>query len=453
MTRPRPRRRVRAPPHAWHRFAARARVLLVNTALVPPADRPRSILDLADPKWRGRAGIAKPLFGTTATHAACLYVAWGELRAMQFFCDLKANDVQILSGNKRVAEAVGGGQLAFGLTDTDDAVAEIDKAMPVVIVYPDQGEGALGTLVIPNTICILKRSPHPDAARRLVDYLLSEAVESKLAAGASAQIPLREGLPPCARLGLPPSLRVMEADFDAAAAQWEAASARLRDEFCGAPISAAAHDISTVERTNPQSPRRTMMNRLLVIVWAALVWAVAGGMATAAEPRGDAAKVRALFANPPREYASAPLWVWNDQLTEEQVRGTLRDLAAQKVKQAFVHPRPGLMTPYLSDEWFRLWKAALDEAEKLDMNLWIYDENSYPSGFAGGWVPELMPESRGRGLVVAEEKAPRAAGDVVLAAYRVEGEKIEHVAKAGSAGAPGHRGRQRAPRRQFAVAR
>ena len=50
------------------------------------------------------------------------------------------------------------------------------------------------------------------------------------------------------------------------------------------------------------------------------------------------------------------------------------------------------MTPYLSADWFRLWKAALAEAERLDMNLWIYDENSYPSGFAGGWVPEAMPE-------------------------------------------------------------
>ncbi len=114
----------------------------------------------------------------------------------------------------------------------------------------------------------------------------------------------------------------------------------------------------------------------------------------------DSAVVKALFANPPREYASAPLWVWNDMLTDDDVVGTLRDLAAQGVKQAFVHPRPGLMTPYLSDEWFRLWQVALKEAERLDMNLWIYDENSYPSGFAGGWVPQEMPEARGRGLAV-----------------------------------------------------
>jgi hypothetical protein len=122
----------------------------------------------------------------------------------------------------------------------------------------------------------------------------------------------------------------------------------------------------------------------------------------------DSSSVKKLFANPPREYASAPLWVWNDLLTEKQIRDTMRDLAGQQVRQVFVHPRPGLMTPYLSDDWFRLWKVALDEAERLDMNVWIYDENSYPSGFAGGWVPELMPEARGQGLHLREAKqAPK----------------------------------------------
>ena len=87
----------------------------------------------------------------------------------------------------------------------------------------------------------------------------------------------------------------------------------------------------------------------------------------------NSTRVKALFADPPREYSSAPLWVWNDMLTEEQIVSTMRDLAGQKVKQVFVHPRPGLMTPYLSDDWFRLWKVALKEAEHLDMNVWIYD--------------------------------------------------------------------------------
>ena len=109
-------------------------------------------------------------------------------------------------------------------------------------------------------------------------------------------------------------------------------------------------------------------------------------------------EIRTDFAAPGVDYAPAPLWVWNDLLTEEQIRSTLRDLAGQGVLQAYVHPRPGLATPYLSDDWFRLWEAALDEARKLGMKIWIYDENSYPSGFAGGLVPERWPQSQGTGL-------------------------------------------------------
>ncbi|MCU0979514.1 MAG: hypothetical protein MUF25_10160, partial [Pirellulaceae bacterium] len=141
----------------------------------------------------------------------------------------------------------------------------------------------------------------------------------------------------------------------------------------------------------------------------------------------DSASLKKVFVQPPRGYSTAPLWVWNDMLTEDQIRLTMRDLAAQHVKQAFVHPRPGLMTPYLSDDWFRLWQVALDEAERLDMNLWIYDENSYPSGFAGGWVPRLMPESRGRGLKFESVKQPANLGDDVLGVYAIDGESSTNV--------------------------
>jgi hypothetical protein len=141
----------------------------------------------------------------------------------------------------------------------------------------------------------------------------------------------------------------------------------------------------------------------------------------------DSANVKRQFANPPRQSSSAPLWVWNDMLTEEQIISTMRDLAGQKVKQVFVHPRPGLMTPYLSDDWFRLWKVALKEAERLDMNVWIYDENSYPSGFAGGLVPDAMPESRGQGLHFAEAKRPPKPGQNTLAVYSLTDDGFKNV--------------------------
>jgi hypothetical protein len=134
----------------------------------------------------------------------------------------------------------------------------------------------------------------------------------------------------------------------------------------------------------------------------------------------DSRTVKRQFGSPPRAYATAPLWVWNDDLTENQIRQTLRDLASQNVRQAFVHPRPGLMTPYLSSDWFRLWKIALDEAARLDLNLWIYDENSYPSGFAGGWVPESMPASRGRGLQLRVTPSPPVWTDATLEVFRLD---------------------------------
>ncbi|MGZ4987188.1 MAG: glycosyl hydrolase, partial [Limisphaerales bacterium] len=141
----------------------------------------------------------------------------------------------------------------------------------------------------------------------------------------------------------------------------------------------------------------------------------------------DSAQVKKLFANPPREYSTGPLWVWNDMLTDDEVIGTMRDMAAQDVKQVWVHPRPGLMTPYLSSEWFRLWKLALKEAKRLDMNVWIYDENSYPSGFAGGFVPEEMPESRGRGLSFASTEKVPVWQPEILSIWKMNGDKIEDV--------------------------
>jgi iron(III) transport system substrate-binding protein len=221
----------RAPDGTWHGFAARARVLLINTNIVADAERPTSIHDLADAKWRGRTGLAKPLFGTTATHAACLFASWGDEAARQYFHELKANDIQILAGNKQVAQAVSAGQLAFGVTDTDDALVEIETGQRVAIVYPDQGDGDPGTLFIPNALAIVKGCPHPAAARRLVDFLLQPAIEKRLAEGPSGQIPLNPAVKAKLRVETPQTIRAMPVDWQAAAKSWDAAAAFMRDEF------------------------------------------------------------------------------------------------------------------------------------------------------------------------------------------------------------------------------
>ncbi len=215
----------------WHGMAARARILLVNAKRVPKDRRPTSMLDLTDAKWRGRIGMAKPLFGTTATHAACLFAVWGDEKAEAFFEKLKANEVKILSGNKQVAQAVSQGEIDFGVTDTDDAWEEIQAARPVEIIYPDQGENEIGTLYIPNTLALIKGSPHPAEARMLIDYLLSPEVEARLAQGPSAQVPLNPDVVVEPPIKTPRTVRAMPVDFDKAAEKWQTAKEFLQGRF------------------------------------------------------------------------------------------------------------------------------------------------------------------------------------------------------------------------------
>jgi iron(III) transport system substrate-binding protein len=222
-----------SPTHLWHGFAARARVIIVNTNQIAEERRPKSIRDFIDPQWYDRCGIAKPLFGTTATHMACLFAAWGDDEAKKFLTNLERN-AQIKAGNKQVAVAVADGALAFGLTDTDDAIVELEKGKPVAIIYPDQREGELGTLFIPNTLALIKDSPNREPAEKLVDYLLSAAVEKKLADGPSAQIPLRAGVPASDRVKTPRDVKAMTVDWAAAAAKWDVAAEFLQQEFATA---------------------------------------------------------------------------------------------------------------------------------------------------------------------------------------------------------------------------
>ncbi|MFT5302066.1 MAG: iron(III) transport system substrate-binding protein [Mariniblastus sp.] len=215
----------------WHGFAARARVLLVNTELIPKAaDHPSSIYDLADPKWKGQCAMAKPLFGTTATHAAVLFSELGESAAKKLLTEIQQN-ARIEGGNKQVAQKVARGQFAFGITDTDDAMIEIEQGHPVAIVFPDQAEGQFGTLLIPNTLAIIKNGPNPERAKRLVDRLLQPDVEERLAAGASAQIPLSQSVSIQSRVQMGAALKTMKVDFGDAADQWETAARFLNELF------------------------------------------------------------------------------------------------------------------------------------------------------------------------------------------------------------------------------
>ena len=100
-----------------------------------------------------------------------------------------------------------------------------------------------------------------------------------------------------------------------------------------------------------------------------------------------------IFSNPTPEFRSVPLWVWHEVVTKEKIDLKLAEFKDKGFGGFFVHPRYGLITEYLSDDWYELFGYTLEVAEELGLFVWIYDENSYPSGFAGGLVPYHMPDS------------------------------------------------------------
>jgi iron(III) transport system substrate-binding protein len=212
----------RGPDHRWHAFAARARVILVNTDLVARSERPTAWQDLTERRWSKRFVMAKPQFGTTATQAACLFQAWGDAKARTYYQRLRDNGMHLVPGNRQVAEGVGRGDYAVGFTDTDDAMAEVDAGKPVALIFPNGADPRDGTLFIPNTVAVIRGGPNPDIARRLADYLLSPEVEEKLALGKSRQIPLNPKVKVSLPAAIAPALNVrpMPVDFAKAADSW-----------------------------------------------------------------------------------------------------------------------------------------------------------------------------------------------------------------------------------------
>ena len=185
----------RDPQGTWTGFGARARIFLVNTERVREGEIPRSMKDFLDPRWKGKAGMARPSYGTAATFAAALFELLGEEKAKEFYAGCNANGVVLCNGNGHVMSQVAAGELAWGWTDTNDANVAVREGKPVKVVYPDQGEGEIGTLLIPHSVALVKNGPNPGNARKFIDFLLSPETEKKLAAGLAAQIPVRPGVP------------------------------------------------------------------------------------------------------------------------------------------------------------------------------------------------------------------------------------------------------------------
>ena len=201
------------------------RVIAHNTTLVPAQQAPRSVLDLADPKWSGQVAIADPRFGSTSFHVAALYTVLGDEKADEFFRRLKANGVRIVDGNSLVRDLVVRGEVKVGLTDTDDVNVALEAGDPIGMILPDRD--GIGVPVMPNMVSLVANGPRPEEGRRLIDYLLSPEVERQLAQSEAVQIPLHVGVEGPKNMPAIDTFKPMTLDFSKAASRVEDVTTRL----------------------------------------------------------------------------------------------------------------------------------------------------------------------------------------------------------------------------------
>lgn len=195
--------------NGWAAFGYRSRRLVINTNFVaerraPPRlesesaqkqaetvlGAPSSLLELTNEIWRGKVALAFPQFGTTATHFHALKQLWGEEAWLAWCRALAANKPFVVDGNSVVVKFVGRGEAWIGLTDSDDIAAGQREGMPVMALplFPSDGERVAEsrvrgeTLLIPNTVGVIRNAPHPANAQKLFEYLQRPEVAEKLVA-------------------------------------------------------------------------------------------------------------------------------------------------------------------------------------------------------------------------------------------------------------------------------
>jgi hypothetical protein len=134
-----------------------------------------------------------------------------------------------------------------------------------------------------------------------------------------------------------------------------------------------------------------------------------------------------LFQDPPKSYREAPFWSWNDDLDPDELVRQIELMDDAGWGGFFMHSRVGLRTPYMGKQWMTCIRACVDAARERGMGAWLYDEDKWPSGFAGGLSVAANPGYRGQYLVcqVTDRPALLAERTATFAAREIEGQLVD----------------------------
>ena len=124
--------------------------------------------------------------------------------------------------------------------------------------------------------------------------------------------------------------------------------------------------------------------------------------------------VQAEFKDPDNTFRSVPFYSLNDSLSEEELVRQLKLMKEGGFGGAFLHSRIGLLIPYLSEEWFHMMEVGVKACQELEIDAWFYDEDKWPSGFAGGIIPNQHVDFRSRTLIREPKGNKVADGDSIL---------------------------------------
>ena len=186
--------RFRDPGGRWVGVTGRARVIAYNTNLVRKEDLPRSVLEVADPRWAGRVGFP-PSNASFVAFVSALVEQVGTDRTRAFLEALKANGAKRFDNNVLTLEAVADGEVALGLVNHYYLYNEFKERPGAAVAnhFPGQEPGGEGTFVNVAGAGIIAGTDQAEAADRFVRFLLGESAQDYFR-NETAEYPLRRGV-------------------------------------------------------------------------------------------------------------------------------------------------------------------------------------------------------------------------------------------------------------------
>jgi iron(III) transport system substrate-binding protein len=203
--------RFRSPDGYWVGTSGRARVIAYDKRELSEKDLPKSVLDLTDPKWKGRVGWA-PTNASFQAFVTALRLLDGDQAAEKWLKDMRANDVQRYENNIAIRDAIANGEIDAGLINHYYVLEAIDEQgpdYPVGLYFPPNGD--IGALVNVAGAGILKASDKPQQAEQLIRFLLSREGQQYFAEE-TKEYPLTAGVKPDPTL--PPLNSIQQPDVD-----------------------------------------------------------------------------------------------------------------------------------------------------------------------------------------------------------------------------------------------